>query len=79
MVRDQIIEYIKLIFEEQGITDIPELDGDLRLVGFNSRGVVNLIVKLEDCYDIEFDDDDLELALYPTVDAITKLVEGYIN
>ena len=41
---------------------------------FDSMAIVTLIGELEECFDIEFDDDDITAENFETVGAVTKLL-----
>ena len=61
--------------------DIAKLsDGsDLFEAGLTSLNTVNLMLAIEDEYDIEFDDDSLNRETFQSVDALVAVVGGLIK
>lgn len=61
--------------------DISELsdDGNLYDAGLTSLNTVNLMLAIEDQFDIEFDDDSLNRETFKTVNALTGVVAGLMD
>lgn len=61
--------------------DISELsdDGNLYDAGLTSLNTVNLMLAIEDRFDIEFDDDSLNRETFKTVNALTGVVAGLMD
>jgi acyl carrier protein len=74
-------EKIKMIIAQQSIVLVHEINNEdsLALIGIDSLKMVELIVALEDGFDIQFDDSELDPSLLTTVDSIIKLTEKYMN
>ena len=72
----KIIERIgKLINEINSNEEITE-NSDLKLdLGLDSLSLVTLIVRMEETFEIMFDDSDLDPSKITTVGALVKLVE----
>lgn len=67
------------IISEQSIVSLNEIgiDDTLSSIGIDSLKMVELIVALEDGFDIAFDDSDLDPSQLPTVGAVIDLVGKY--
>ena len=76
-IKKFIINYIKGISEEK----IEEIHTDVGIenYGINSIQFINLIVLLEDKYNIVFDDEEIIPSLMNTIDKITNAVINYIQ
>ena len=74
-VRRLIAAYGKL---NADITDIND-DSNLFDAGLTSLNTVNLMLAIEDEYDIEFDDDSLRRETFESVDAIMSVVSNLIK
>jgi acyl carrier protein len=66
------------------ITDLnlDEITDDTHMVrelGFNSIYLMNLIESIEDLYDVEIPDDDLELSKFETVGGLLNYVENILE
>ena len=67
-IRDFISEVVEL---EQGVIDSIDLDTDLVEYGLDSINAIELIVRLEEEFEIEVDDDDL---LIDNINTLNKLI-----
>jgi acyl carrier protein len=78
--RDDIIKMLPkaLNREESEFTQITD-GSDLREHGLDSISSIELIVMLEDHYNISVDDDDLLIDNFNTVEKLVKLMEKYVN
>ena len=71
------MDKIKIIFDKMGITDDYNEDTKLDLLGFNSLAILELIVEIEEYYDIVIEETDLEMENFDTVSTVCKLIEKY--
>lgn len=80
MIMDNTKNIVNSILTEkrftETITSEMDLKGDL---GFDSLSLVELIVDLEERFDIEIDESDLNPATLETVGQIYSLVEKYLG
>lgn len=67
-IRDFISKVVEL---EQGVIDSIDLDTDLVEYGLDSINAIELIVRLEEEFEIEVDDDDL---LIDNINTLNKLI-----
>lgn len=74
-VRQLIGAYAKL---NADITEISD-DGDLFDAGLTSLNTVNLMLAIEDEYDIEFDDDSLTRETFQSVDSLMAVVSSLVK
>lgn len=74
-MRQLIASYAKLN------ADISELADDSNLfdAGLTSLNTVNLMLAIEDEFDIEFDDDSLRRETFQSVDALTAVVSDLLQ
>ena len=75
LVRQLIAAYGKLNADIADIND----DSNLFDAGLTSLNTVNLMLAIEDEYDIEFDDDSLRRETFESVDALYAVVSGLIQ
>lgn len=70
---------IREVLAEQGrlAADAHQIDAsaDLYEAGLTSHASVNVMLALEDSFDIEFPDDDLKKSTFASIDAIGAVVE----
>lgn len=52
-------------------------DSDLRTIGIDSLTSIELVVKLEEAFDISIGDDDLSVDNVSTINAIIELIKKY--
>ncbi len=52
-------------------------DSDLRTIGIDSLTSIELVVKLEESFDISIGDDDLSVDNVSTINAIIELIKKY--
>jgi acyl carrier protein len=69
-VKEVICSTVSTGFEPRELPDEFKLAGD----SLDSMAVTNLILALEDYFDVEFDDDDLSAEAFETVATLTDLV-----
>lgn len=74
-VRQLIATYAKLNADIGDLAD----SSNLFDAGLTSLNTVNLMLAIEDEYDIEFDDDSLRRETFESVDALTAVVNGLIQ
>jgi len=73
-MEEKIIEIIRKI------TAVEEIKTDENLIyslGFNSKKVMQLLIKLESAFKISIKEEDLDIENFSSIDAITKLVRKY--
>lgn len=74
-IRDALARHGKLAVDAETITTA----ADLFEAGLTSHASVNVMLALEDAYDIEFPDEDLKKATFSSIDnlsaVITKLLD----
>ena len=73
----QILSEVSEI-KHEGIEDLNPGD-DLREIGLNSLTSVELVVKLEEKFNITIGDDDLLLESVNTIEKIIQLLGKYVN
>jgi acyl carrier protein len=72
-IREFISELIKL---ERNAVDSIDLDADLIEFGLDSLNSIELIVRLEDEFDIEIDDNDLIIDNINTLNKLINIVQN---
>lgn len=75
-VEDKVIEILKGICFKENISAEDNLYADL---GIESLGLVNLLLMIEDTFDIELNGEDMNPYELVTVSDVVKLVEKYVN
>lgn len=73
----EIIEIVKELLECNNDELDYNFDFPLSLIGMNSIRAIELIVKLEEKYNIEIDDQDLLLYNVSTINAIVVMLNKY--
>lgn len=73
---------IKKILSQVGEINKDEIetltgDSDLRNIGIDSLTSIELVVKLEESFDISIGDDDLSVDNVSTINAIIELIKKY--
>jgi acyl carrier protein len=78
-IREQVRQYIvqNFIFDENG--KIAENQSLIRSGVLDSTGVLELIVFLEQCYNLHFDDSELTEENFDTLDALSAFIERKIH
>ena len=69
-VRHVIAEHARLPVEVDALSD----DADLFVAGMTSHASVNLMLALEDSFDIEFPDQMLKRSVFESVNAISSAI-----
>lgn len=75
-IKEQVFELLEGLTAMEEISVYDELAGDL---GLDSLGLVTLLVALEDAFQIELDESDLDPFALQTVDDIVRLAEKNIR
>lgn len=70
-VREKLIE----ILSQYG----DEYDGNFRDIGINSIEFVKILVNMENEFDIEIDDEMLDIEKVPTIDTLCEMLEKLIE
>lgn len=78
--KNDIIDSLALALEQEikTVSKIQEHE-NLSNYGLTSLNGIQLLVLLEEKYNIEFSDDDLNIENYQTVCKVLKLVNNYLN
>lgn len=79
MIKKEIEAMIQDIFKKQGVEKDIDFELNLEDSGFNSRSYIQLVVMLEEFYNISIDDKDLEFENFQTVNDICGMVEHYVE
>ncbi|MCB9252921.1 MAG: acyl carrier protein [Flavobacteriales bacterium] len=75
-MEEKIIEIIREISGKQSF----KLDDNLiNILGFNSKNVMQLIIRLENEFDISIDEEDLDIDNFNNVERIKGLITRYRN
>lgn len=69
----------KIIAQSLEVNETVLAEKELIYIGLNSLTFIKIIVGLEENFEIEFDDNDLNYELFSTVDDIIKYVRGKLN
>lgn len=83
MIQDKSVIFEKVCeFIKKTVDDYPttiELNTPLEEIAFNSIDFIKLLVFLEDEFEIEFEDDDLVLENYRTMEDLITTIEKTIE
>ena len=62
-------------------TEVTELAGDSDLydAGLTSLNTVNILLAIEDCFDVEFPDEYLSRRTFQSIDALAEAVAGLLG
>jgi acyl carrier protein len=69
----------KRVQESVGLNRMILVDEDLRSLGLDSMKSVTLIIDLEECFDIVFEDDELLFENFSTIQKIANRVSGKLG
>lgn len=75
-IKERVFELLEGLTAVEEISVYDELAEDL---GLDSLGMVTLLVALEDAFQIELDESDLDPFALQTVDDIVRLAEKYMK
>ena len=71
---------LKMISDVMGISeDIASVDKSFQDIGMNSIGFINVIIKCETDFNIEFADDKFLMTNFPTIADFINYVEALIS
>lgn len=73
------MEYLAEILVEMGITEKFDETTELQELGVNSLQLMELVVRIEEKWDISIDDDDLIGENFETIGTILKMLKRYIQ
>lgn len=79
---DRIVATISAALTEVLDYDLPEITDDSRLfdqLGLDSTGVFELLMRLEEALDVEFDTDNLEMSHFETVRSLAGFVASELG
>ncbi len=74
-VRNAIFKFLR----EKGVNEIDESTDKIQELGLNSILFIEMLVKFEKEYKIKFEDKELDLSAYETIDDLCKIVEQHQN
>ncbi len=75
-IKERVFELLEGLTAVEEISVYDELAGDL---GLDSLGLVTLLVAVEDTFQIELDESELDPFALQTVDDIVRLAEKYMK
>lgn len=73
-IKERVFELLEGLTAMEEISEYDELAGDL---GLDSLGLVTLLVAVEDTFQIELDESDMDPLILQTVDDIVQMVGKY--
>lgn len=77
MILENITKKVREIVDEEDLQ--LNVETIIESIGLNSIGFIKLLVFLEDEYEIEFDDDDLNFEKYSTFGNIINKINEKVN
>jgi len=75
MIQEEILQKIKEEFKDFNGIELLTEDSDLWKYGMESIDFVHIVVMLEETYDIEFEDEYLQMKYFSTVKDFAQYVE----
>lgn len=78
-MKEKVIEIICSNLDSADMADLILKSNDLTEFGLNSLSFIKIIVKLEDEFGVEFNDDEINYLNYKSVDKILELVQNKIH
>ena len=75
-LRERVFELLMELTSMEEISEYDELAGDL---GLDSLGMITLLVAIEDTFQIELEESDMDPLALQTVDDIVQLLEKYLE
>lgn len=75
-LRERVFELLSELTSMEEISEYDELAGDL---GMDSLGMITLLVAIEDTFQIELEESDMDPLALQTVDDIVQLLEKYLE
>lgn len=76
-MEDSKLKDLAEILVEMGITEEFDETTELQVLGVNSLQLMEMVVRIEEKWDISIDDDDLVGENFETIGAIMKMLEKY--
>lgn len=73
--RKQIIEIITNILKKEGLQEFLEANSNLDDIGLNSLIFINIVVELENKFNISFDDEKLDYKSFANLDELIRYVD----
>lgn len=73
-IRDVLDKYGKLVVPARDVSD----DTDLFTVGLTSHATVNVMLGLEDLYDVEFPEEALKKSTFSSVDNLAAVLSSLV-
>ncbi len=71
-------QVIKILKENTGKTDIADTDiinGNFTDLGINSLSFIKIVVALEEAFNVQFDDSQINFEMFGKIETITGLIE----
>ncbi|MEE6146315.1 phosphopantetheine-binding protein [Bacillus cereus] len=75
MIDEKLLEVIKKHLNEIGANDITDFDKDLKDMGLDSLGSINLLLDIEEAYDIVIPDEYLTDETFSTANTLWELIK----
>ncbi|MMZ63990.1 acyl carrier protein [compost metagenome] len=69
----------KIIAQTLEVDEVIITEKELLYSGLNSLSFIKIIVRLEEYFEIKFDDNDLKYELFSTIEDIIKYVRAKLN
>lgn len=76
---DNRMKYLAEILAEMGIMEVFDETTELEELAINSLQMMEMIVRIEEKFDISIDDDDLIGENFETIGSVLKMVEKYLK
>ena len=74
-IEEKVLQIIKTNIDLEDPSEEIGLEDDLLLLGINSISFVKIVVALEDEFDMEFDDEDLDYSLFRNANILIDYIK----
>lgn len=78
MVHEKMTEIVRALVSDDSI-EVNENTNLLKNLGFDSILFVQLLIKVEDTFDIEIEDEDLDISVISQVGEFEKVIAKYLG
>ena len=78
-VRERVILLLSNVLESQEIGLYLQDNCDITQIGLDSIKFIKLIVSIEESFDIEFSEDDLDFSKYKSIELLCKHIDDCIT
>ena len=75
MEKNSEYEVCRIIKESCALEEVVSLESELKLLSLDSLSFINILVEIEEIFEIEFDIEELGIFNWETVGYIVKVVE----